>query len=533
MSNLTKSQKTIAKQILKELHARLGFLNSVGLNYITLSRTAKTLSGGEAQRIRLASQIGSGLTGVMYVLDEPSIGLHQKDNEKLIETLKYLRDIGNTVIVVEHDEDTIKNADWIVDVGPKAGEHGGEIVFNGTIKDFLEYKESITSDYISGRKKIEKAAILQKAERDVLTDKDLRDIEVESGAQLYENRFKKLKVTDKNVGQKKDKYLTINGAKENNLKNISVSIPLSKFTVVTGASGSGKSTLINDILSNALMKEVYDSKVVVGAHDNIKGMEYIDKAVIIDQSAIGRTPRSNPATYTGLFNSIRDIFAETKEAKVRGYGPGRFSFNTKGGRCEKCKGDGVIKIAMQFLPDVYVECEECDGKRYNIDTLSVDFKGKNISDILNMTVEESANFFIAHPTIYNKLHTLEKVGLGYIRLGQSATTLSGGEAQRVKLATELSKRQTGKTVYILDEPTTGLHFADVENLLIVLHALVKKGNTVIVIEHNIDVIKTADHIIDLGPNGGQDGGEIIVEGTVDEVMDCDRSYTGAWLKKLG
>ncbi|QQR93640.1 ATP-binding cassette domain-containing protein [bacterium] len=536
MANLSSQQKTIAKEVLKELKARLGFLNSVGLSYLTLSRTARTLSGGEAQRIRLASQIGSGLTGVLYILDEPSIGLHQKDNERLLETLLHLRDIGNSVVVVEHDEDTIKHADWIVDVGPKAGEHGGEIIYNGELDDFDKVENSLTSDYISGRKSINKDNILAKV---ATFDKDLTDLENEAGTRQFMTKkvakkapeLASLKKADV-LKRQKDYSIKVIGASENNLKNIDVEFPLGKFISVTGVSGSGKSTLVNDILAKSLMKDIYDSKEIPGKHEAITGFEYIDKVVVIDQSPIGRTPRSNPATYTGVFNYIRDIFAETKEAKIRGYGPGRFSFNTKGGRCEKCKGDGVLKIEMQFLPDVFVECEACHGKRYNEDTLQIDYKGKNISQILELTVEDSVKFFEKIPWAENKLKTLEKVGLGYIRLGQSATTLSGGEAQRVKLATELSKRQTGKTVYILDEPTTGLHFADVENLLLVLHSLVAKGNTVIVIEHNLDVVKTSDWIIDLGPEGGDKGGQVIVAGSVDNVKRCEKSYTGEWLRKI-
>ncbi|MEI6886988.1 MAG: excinuclease ABC subunit UvrA [bacterium] len=534
---LSESYKLISKQILKELNSRLGFLISVGLDYLTLSRTARTLSGGEAQRIRLASQIGSGLSGVLYVLDEPSIGLHQKDNSKLIKTLKYLRDLGNTVIVVEHDEDTIMNADWITDIGPKAGEHGGEVIFNGTLGDFLKTKTSITADYITGKRTINKEDILAKTE---LVEKDLNDLEVESfktGDYMMSKKNKlmmqkmKLKLKDEEPKTSTQKYIEIIGAAENNLKNIDVHIPVGKFVCVTGSSGSGKSTLINDILAKKLMNHFYKSKELPGKHKEIKGLENIDKVVVIDQSPIGRTPRSNPATYTGVFNFIRDIFSQTKEAKMRGYGPGRFSFNTKGGRCEKCSGDGVIRIEMQFLPDVYVTCEECSGKRYNRDTLEIDFKGKNIADVLEMTIEESLKFFDNIAFIKNKLKTLDKVGLGYIRMGQSAVTLSGGEAQRVKLATELAKKQTGKTLYILDEPTTGLHFYDIEHLLVVLHSLVQKGNTVLVIEHNLDVIKTADYVIDLGPDGGDKGGEVIFEGTIPELLKNKKSYTAEWLKK--
>ncbi|MEI6462519.1 MAG: excinuclease ABC subunit UvrA [bacterium] len=536
-TELTESQKIISKQILKELNSRLGFLISVGLDYLTLSRTAKTLSGGEAQRIRLASQIGSGLSGVLYVLDEPSIGLHQKDNSKLIATLKYLRDLGNTVIVVEHDEDTIRNADWITDIGPKAGEHGGEVIFNGTLEDFLKTKTSITADYITGKRTINKEDIIAKTQ---LVEKDLNDLEVESfqtGDYMMSKKNKlemqkmKLQLIEQPV-KKEQKYIEIIGAEENNLKNINVKIPVGKFVCVTGSSGSGKSTLINEILAKKLMSYFYKNKELPGKHKEIRGLNNIDKVVVIDQSPIGRTPRSNPATYTGVFNFIRDIFSQTKEAKMRGYGPGRFSFNTKGGRCEKCSGDGVIRIEMQFLPDVYVTCEECGGKRYNRDTLEIDFKGKNIADVLDMTIEEALKFFDNIAFIKNKLKTLDKVGLGYIRMGQSAVTLSGGEAQRVKLATELAKKQTGKTLYILDEPTTGLHFYDIEHLLVVLHSLVQKGNTVLVIEHNLDVIKTADYVIDLGPDGGDKGGEVIFEGTITELLKNKKSYTAEWLKKI-
>jgi excinuclease ABC subunit A len=543
MSKLTNTQKQIAAPILKELKNRLGFLNSVGLNYLSLNRTARTLSGGESQRIRLASQIGSGLTGVLYVLDEPSIGLHQKDNDKLIDTLKHLRDLGNTVIVVEHDEDTIANADWIVDVGPKAGEHGGEIVFSGSIDDFRNYADSVTADFVSHRRQITRDLIVARARENMNLDKDLNDLEVENvntmrdedveGQGIYYSKLapRKNKLETKKDKKNTSKAIKIIGANENNLKNVTVSIPLGKFVCVTGASGSGKSTLINEILGKALMREIYDSNELPGSHKSIEGMDNVDKIVIIDQSPIGRTPRSNSATYTGVFNPIREIFAATRESKLRGYKVGRFSFNTKGGRCEKCKGDGVLKIEMNFLPDVEVTCEECHGKRYNRETLEIDFKGKNIADILEMTVEEAVRFFENVPSIYNKLKTLDKVGLGYIRLGQSATTLSGGEAQRVKLATELAKRQTGQTFYLLDEPTTGLHFADVENLLVVLHSLVLKGNTVLCIEHNLDVIKTADHIIDLGPEGGDKGGEVIAVGTVEDIINSKRSYTGKYLAK--
>ncbi len=514
---LTDFQYSIAHQVIKEIVNRLGFLESVGLDYLTLSRTAKTLSGGEAQRIRLASQIGAGLTGVMYILDEPSIGLHQKDNEKLIGTLKYLRDIGNTVIVVEHDEDTMMAADWIVEIGPGAGVHGGEVVFNGPLDKFLTEAKTETSDYLTRRKQINMKNINAKIQTEVLS---LNDLEVDAF------NTKKIKKDDSK------NEIIIHGARANNLKNITVKIPLKKFISVTGASGSGKSTLINDILANALLKEINDSKVYPADHDSIEGLDNVDKVIIIDQSPIGRTPRSNPATYTGVFTAMREIFASTKEAKLRGYGPGRFSFNTKGGRCEKCKGDGLIKIEMQFLPDVYVTCESCNGKRYNADTLTIDYNGKNIFDVLDMTVEDAVSFFQNFTAIHSKLETLNKVGLGYIKLGQSATTLSGGEAQRVKLATELAKRQSGNTFYILDEPTTGLHFSDIEKLLVVLHSLVRKGNSVLVIEHNLDVIKTSDWIIDLGPEGGQKGGNILVEGTLDDIIKCKSSYTGQFLSRM-
>lgn len=502
---LDNKELEIAHQVLKEISARLSFLVSVGLDYLTLSRKANTLSGGEAQRIRLASQIGTGLTGVLYVLDEPSIGLHQRDNARLIETLQNLRDLGNTVLVVEHDEDTIRTSDFVIDIGPGAGEHGGEIVFAGTTKDMLEKPVTLTGKYISGEAKITRESIT----------KDLANIGIEN------NR------------NKNDKYIQIQGVSHNNLKNIDVEFPIGKFLAVTGVSGSGKSSLINEVVYKALAKEIYGSKEQPGSFKQIRGIENIDKVIDIDQSPIGRTPRSNPATYTGLFTPIREIFSQTQEARARGYTPGRFSFNVKGGRCENCEGDGVIKIEMQFLPDVYVTCEVCNGKRYNRETLQIDYKGKSIADVLDMTVEEGTEFFVNIPKVSEKLRTLNDVGLGYIRLGQAATTLSGGEAQRVKLAAELSKRQTGKTLYILDEPTTGLHFEDVRKLLIVLHGLVSKGNTVLVIEHNLDVIKTADWVIDLGPEGGDKGGEIIAIGTPEEIMGSGNSYTGMWLKKLG
>lgn len=503
--NLSHQEKEIGKQIFKEIAIRLNFLNSVGLDYLTLNRTARTLSGGESQRIRLASQIGTGLTGVMYVLDEPSIGLHQRDNARLIATLERLRDLGNTVIVVEHDEDTIKKADYVVDIGPGAGEHGGEVVGAGSLNDILANKESLTAQYLSGEKVITKANI----------DTDLEKL-----------GLKKSK-TD-SAGN----MIRLYGVSHNNLKNVDLEVPLGKFVCITGVSGSGKSSLVNDVLYNALAKHFYDAKDMPGQYKELRGLEHIDKVINIDQSPIGRTPRSNPATYTGVFNLIRDIFASTKESAVRGYKAGRFSFNVKGGRCEKCEGAGVIKISMQFLPDVYVTCEECGGKRYNRETLQIDYKGKNISEVLNMTIEEGATFFENINVISTKLQTLMDVGLGYVRLGQAATTLSGGESQRVKLASELAKRQTGKTFYILDEPTTGLHFEDVRKLLVVLHGLVYRGNTVLVIEHNLDVIKTADWIVDLGPEGGAKGGEVLVEGTPEKVANTPNSYTGEWLKKV-
>ncbi len=489
--DLTEKEKEISKLILREIKERLSFLIKVGLTYITLSRKAGTLSGGEFQRIRLATQIGSGLTGVLYILDEPSIGLHQRDNQKLIETLIRLRDIGNTVIVVEHDEETIRIADYVVDIGPGAGKSGGEIIFAGKVKDLLKSTKSITAKYLNGLEKIEVP---------------------------NERRF-----------FKKQPYLTIEGAKENNLKNLTVKFPLKKLIAITGVSGSGKSTLINEILNKALMKHFYKSKENPGKYDKILGSENLDKIITIDQSPIGRTPRSNPATYTQVFTPIRELFAELREAKIRGYKPGRFSFNTKGGRCETCSGDGMIKIEMHFLTDVYVTCEVCKGKRYNTETLEVKFKGLNIADVLNLTVAEALELFKNIPAIESKLRTLHDVGLDYIHLGQSATTLSGGEAQRIKLARELSKRSTGKTLYLLDEPTTGLHFADIKKLLDVLDKLVASGNTVIVIEHNLDVIKTADHIIDLGPEGGDQGGEIVAEGTPEEVAKNKKSHTGKFL----
>ena len=491
---LTERENMIAERILKEIHARVGFLIDVGLEYLTLSRTAGTLSGGESQRIRLATQIGSGLVGVVYILDEPSIGLHQRDNDKLLATLKHLRDIGNSLIVVEHDEDTMRAADFVVDIGPGAGRGGGEIVAAGSVEEIMAVERSVTGAYLSGRKKIE----VPKERRPFV----------------------------------QDHKLVIRGAVENNLKNIDVEIPLGVFTCVTGVSGSGKSSLINEILYKRLAKELNRAKTRAGRHEEMLGLEKLDKVINIDQSPIGRTPRSNPATYTGLFDMIRDVFAQTTEAKVRGYQKGRFSFNVKGGRCEACSGDGIVKIEMHFLPDIYVPCEVCHGKRYNRETLEVKYKGKTISDVLDMTVEEALQFFENIPRIKNKLQTLYDVGLSYVQLGQSSTTLSGGEAQRVKLATELSRKSTGKTVYILDEPTTGLHTADVHKLVQILQRLTEGGNTVIVIEHNLDVIKTADYIIDLGPEGGDGGGTIVAVGTPEEICRVSASYTGKYLKPL-
>lgn len=491
---LTERENMIAERILKEIHARVGFLIDVGLEYLTLSRTAGTLSGGESQRIRLATQIGSGLVGVVYILDEPSIGLHQRDNDKLLATLKHLRDIGNSLIVVEHDEDTMRAADFVVDIGPGAGRGGGEIVAAGSVEEIMAVERSVTGAYLSGRKKIE----VPKERRPFV----------------------------------QDHKLVIRGAAENNLKNIDVEIPLGVFTCVTGVSGSGKSSLINEILYKRLAKELNRAKTRAGRHEEMLGLEKLDKVINIDQSPIGRTPRSNPATYTGLFDMIRDVFAQTTEAKVRGYQKGRFSFNVKGGRCEACSGDGIVKIEMHFLPDIYVPCEVCHGKRYNRETLEVKYKGKTISDVLDMTVEEALQFFENIPRIKNKLQTLYDVGLSYVQLGQSSTTLSGGEAQRVKLATELSRKSTGKTVYILDEPTTGLHTADVHKLVQILQRLTEGGNTVIVIEHNLDVIKTADYIIDLGPEGGDGGGTIVAVGTPEEICRVSASYTGKYLKPL-
>ncbi|MFV2064892.1 MAG: excinuclease ABC subunit UvrA, partial [Chloroflexota bacterium] len=489
---LNEREMTIARMVNREIAGRLGFLVDVGLDYLTIDRTSSTLSGGEAQRIRLATQIGSSLVGVLYILDEPTIGLHQKDNAKLIATLLRLRDMGNTLIVVEHDEETIRMADWVVDIGPAAGEHGGEVIASGPLKEVLREKRSITGAFL-------------RREREVAVPAERRE--------------------------GNGKALVVRNASEHNLKHLDVRFPLGTFTAVTGVSGSGKSTLVSDVLYRALARTVSGARTEPGKHDDLEGAAAVDKIVDIDQSPIGRTPRSNPATYTGLFGPIRELFAGVPEARVRGYGPGRFSFNVKGGRCENCKGDGILKIEMQFLPDVYVPCEVCAGKRYNREALEIHYRGHSIADVLAMTVAEAAEVFSAVPTVRNKLLTLVEVGLGYIRLGQPATTLSGGEAQRVKLATELSKRATGRTVYILDEPTTGLHFADVEKLLQVLHRLVDSGNTVIVIEHNLDVVKTADHIIDLGPEGGARGGYIVAQGTPEEVAAVTDSATGAYLAR--
>ena len=488
---LSEMQKMIGEQILKEIRARISFLIDVGLDYLSLSRATGTLSGGEAQRIRLATQIGSGLVGVAYILDEPSIGLHQRDNDKLLKTLEHLRDLGNSVIVVEHDEDTMRAADCIVDIGPGAGEHGGNVVAVGTAAQIMKCKESITGAYLSGRIKIP-------------VPKERR---IPTG------------------------WIKIRGARENNLKNIDVDVPLGIMTCVTGVSGSGKSSLINEILYKALAKKLNRARTIPGDHDGIDGVEQLDKIIAIDQSPIGRTPRSNPATYTGVFDLIRDLFAATTDAKAKGYSKGRFSFNVKGGRCEACSGDGIIKIEMHFLPDVYVPCEVCGGKRYNRETLEVKYKGKSIYDVLNMTVEEALKFFENVPSIARKIATLNDVGLSYIRLGQPSTELSGGEAQRIKLATELSRRGTGKTIYILDEPTTGLHFADVHKLVEILRKLSEGGNTVVVIEHNLDVIKTADYIIDMGPEGGDRGGTVIAKGTPEEIVKVPESYTGQYVKR--
>ena len=490
--DLTEHQQLIGRQILKEIRARVGFLVDVGLEYLSLSRATGTLSGGEAQRIRLATQIGSGLVGVCYILDEPSIGLHQRDNDKLLATLKNLRDLGNTLIVVEHDEDTMREADYIVDIGPGAGSHGGEVVACGTAEEIMKIPQSVTGQYLSGEKRIP--------------------------------------VPD--IRKQPTGYLTIRKAAENNLKNIDVNIPLGIMTCVTGVSGSGKSSLVNEILYKSLAKTLNRARTIPGKHERIDGMEQLDKVIAIDQSPIGRTPRSNPATYTGVFDQIRDLFAGTQDARARGYKKGRFSFNVKGGRCEACSGDGIIKIEMHFLPDVYVPCEVCEGRRYNRETLEVKYKGKSIYDVLDMTVEEAVTFFENVPSIQNKIKTLYDVGLSYIKLGQPSTTLSGGEAQRIKLATELSRRSTGRTIYILDEPTTGLHFADVHKLVEILKRLTEGGNTVVVIEHNLDVIKTADYIIDIGPEGGDGGGTVIAEGTPEQVAENPNSYTGIYVKKM-
>ena len=490
---LNEKEHMIGDQIIKEILERLSFLQSVGLGYLTLSRSAGTLSGGESQRIRLATQIGSSLMGVLYILDEPSIGLHQRDNDKLLATLQRLRDLGNTLIVVEHDEDTIRAADYVVDIGPGAGIHGGEVVFSGTVDKLMKCKNSVTGQYLNGTKKIEIPS-------------------------------------ERRPGN--GKFLKIIGAAENNLRNIDVEIPLGTMTCVTGVSGSGKSSLVNEILYNRLHSELNGAKPNWGAHKDIEGIEHLDKIIAIDQAPIGRTPRSNPATYTGVFTDIRDLYASTQEAKMRGFGPGRFSFNVKGGRCEACEGDGILKIEMHFLPDIYVPCEVCKGTRYNRETLEVKYKGKSIADVLDMTIEEGMNFFANQPKIARKLQTLYDVGLGYVKIGQPATTLSGGEAQRVKLATELSKRATGKTIFVLDEPTTGLHTADVHRLLKVLNKLTENGNTVLIIEHNLDVIKSCDHIIDLGPEGGDGGGLIVAQGTPEEVAETEGSYTGQYLRKI-
>jgi excinuclease ABC subunit A len=490
---LSARERIIARQVLKEIRARLQFLVDVGLEYLTLDRAAASLSGGEAQRIRLATQIGSGLMGVLYILDEPSIGLHQRDNARLIKTLVRLRNLGNTLLVVEHDEDTMRAADHIIDIGPGAGEHGGRVVAEGTFAEIVANTQSLTGDYLSGRRRIEIPPQRREGSGNVLT---------------------------------------IKGARENNLKNITVDVPLGKFVAVTGVSGSGKSTLITDILYRQLAHTFFRAHEKPGDHDSIEGLQYLDKVIDIDQSPIGRTPRSNPATYTNAFTGIRELFAQVPESKIRGYLPGRFSFNVKGGRCEACKGEGIVKIEMNFLPDVYVPCEVCEGKRYNREALEIHYKGKSIADVLDMTVEEATTFFANVPSIANKMKTLNDVGLGYMRLGQPATTLSGGEAQRVKLATELSRRATGRTMYILDEPTTGLHFADVERLLQILQRLVDSGNSIVVIEHNLDVIKSADWLIDLGPHGGDAGGQIIAQGTPEDVAANGQSFTGHFLKRM-
>jgi excinuclease ABC subunit A len=492
--HLTEREEKIAAQVLREIKVRLDFLIQVGLTYLNLSRAAATLSGGEAQRIRLATQIGSGLTGVLYVLDEPSIGLHQRDNRRLIDTLIALRDLGNTLIVVEHDEDTIRTADWIVDIGPGAGVNGGHVVHSGSYDDLLDNTRSLTGDYLAGRREIETPAKRRKID--------------------------------------KKRKISVVGAQANNLKNVTVDFPLGAFVAVTGVSGSGKSSLVNDILYRVLANKLNGARKLPGKHKVVTGLDNLDKVVHVDQAPIGRTPRSNPATYTGVFDRIRTLFSETVEAKTRGYLPGRFSFNVKGGRCEACSGDGTIKIEMNFLPDVYVACEVCGGARYNRDTLSVHYKGKNIAEVLDMPISEAAEFFQPISSIHRFLQTLVDVGLGYVRLGQSATTLSGGEAQRVKLATELQRRSNGRSVYVLDEPTTGLHFEDVRKLLLVLNGLLDKGNTVIVIEHNLDVIKSADWVIDMGPEGGAGGGEVIATGTPEQIAEAPGSHTGYFLKEI-
>ena len=489
---LTETQLKIGKEILKEIKGRLQFLVDVGLDYLSLSRATGTLSGGEAQRIRLATQIGSGLVGVAYIMDEPSIGLHQNDNDKLLATLKHLRDLGNTLIVVEHDEDTMRAADYVVDIGPGAGEHGGQVIATGTAEDLMKNPNSITGKYLSGE----------------------------------------IKIPVPKTRRKPKGFLKVVGAKENNLKNIDVKVPIGVLTCVTGVSGSGKSSLVNEILYKSLARKLNRARTIPGKCKKIEGMEQLDKVINIDQSPIGRTPRSNPATYTGMFDMIRDLFAATTDAKERGYKKGRFSFNVKGGRCEACSGDGILKVEMHFLPDVYVPCEVCGGKRYNRETLEVRYKGKTIYDVLEMTVEEALDFFKNVPRILNKVQTLYDVGLGYLKLGQPSTTLSGGEAQRIKLATELSKRSTGKTIYVLDEPTTGLHFADVHKLVEILHRLTDEGNTVVVIEHNLDVIKVADYIIDMGPDGGDRGGTVVVAGTPEQVAEHPTSYTGKYVKQM-
>jgi excinuclease ABC subunit A len=505
--DLSEQERAIAKQVFKEILARLTFLVSVGLSYLNLARTARTLSGGEAQRIRLASQIGTGLTGVLYVLDEPSIGLHQRDNDRLLKTLQRLRDLGNTVLVVEHDADTIRLADWVIDIGPAAGVHGGRVIFSGKAEDLVASGNTDTGDYLSGRKRIDRATLAEGMKE--LVKRDASKVPDHSG-----------------------KFLKITGVSQNNLKGVDAAFPLGKFLAVTGVSGSGKSSLVNDVLAKVLAQKLHGSREKPGEYKSISGIEHLDKAIVIDQSPIGRTPRSNPATYTGLFTEIRNIFALTPEAKVRGYKPGRFSFNVKGGRCENCEGDGLIRIEMQFLPDVYVPCEVCKGNRYNRDTLQVLYKGKSIAEVLDMTIEDAHAFFASIPPIASRLRTLLDVGLGYVKLGQSATTLSGGEAQRMKLSAELSRRATGRSFYILDEPSTGLHFEDVRKLLIVLHSLVAQGNTVLVIEHNLDIVRNADFILDMGPEGGEGGGRVIAKGTVEEVARVPESHTGEWLTKM-